>query len=128
MGGLCTENTSNRNEPAKWKQAAADYYKLQQLENFLKQLYADRVAGILETEDFKQMYREKKEEKDQLERQLTDCEKAEKQWTPQELVHCFWKNAETEKGFWSLLIEHIEVTPEQNIQIDFRFSRPHFCS
>lgn len=102
--------------------------KLQQLENFLKQLYADRVAGILETEDFKQMYREKKEEKDQLERQLTDCEKAEKQWTPQELVHCFWKNAETEKGFWSLLIEHIEVTPEQNIQIDFRFSRPHFCS
>ena len=102
--------------------------KLQQLENFLKQLYADRVAGILETEDFKQMYKEKKEEKSQLERQLTDCRKAEKQWTPQELVRCFWKNAETEKGFWSLIIEHIEVTPEQTIQIDFRFSRPSFCS
>lgn len=102
--------------------------QLQQLEIFLKQLYADRVAGILETEDFKQMYREKKEEKIQLERRLADDEKAKKQWTPQELVHYFWENAQTEKGIWSLLIDRIEVTPEQHIQIDFRFSRPHFCS
>ena len=102
--------------------------KLQQIEAFLEQLYADRVEGILDVEDFKRIYREKKAEKKQLEQCRMACNLQPKQWTPQEMIDCFWKSVETEKGFWFSVLERIEVTPEQNLHLYFRFRKPHFCS
>ena len=102
--------------------------KLQQIEAFLEQLYADRVEGILDVEDFKRIYREKKAEKKQLEQCRMACNLQPKQWTPQEMIDCFWKSVETEKGFWFSILERVEVTPEQNLHLYFRFRKPHFCS
>lgn len=116
---------ANRKNGNRERQISA---KLQQVESFLDQLYADRVTGILDTEDFNRMYQEKKEEKRQIKRQLAECKKTERQWTPQELVCCFWKTMETQKGFWGTIIERIEVTPEQNLRLYFRFQKPFFCS
>lgn len=101
--------------------------RLRHTERLLQRMYEDRAEGLMSTEDFRRLYMRKKAEQRLAEQQLQEYEMCVAERSATMRTAEFWQAAETEKSIWYHLLERIEITPEQQIQLYFRFQKPPFC-
>lgn len=101
--------------------------RIRHTELLLQRMYEDRAEGLVSTEDFRRLYARKKKEQRLAEQQLQKYEMRDSERSTLPRTEEFWKAAETEKSNWYHLLERIEITPEQQIHLYFRFQKPSFC-
>ena len=99
----------------------------------LDQMYADRLAGLLEEADFVRLYRRTKEELRDLEQKRKSLEKKKQEEAGAEgraekLVRQFRDTISDNKELMVSLIARVELTEDKEIRIQFRFREPEAIS
>lgn len=103
--------------------------KIDQITEYIDQLYKDRLHGLLIEEDFQRIYHNVKQEREILKKQKRMLELQQKQSdqieeTATELVQEFINSFYTNRTILVQLIERVELTTEKQIIIKFRFAKP----
>ena len=99
----------------------------------LDQMYADRLAGLLEEADFARLYRRTKGELRDLEQKRKSLEKKKQEEAGAEgraekLVRQFRDTISDNKELMVSLIARVELTEDKEIRIQFRFREPEAIS
>lgn len=115
------------------QEAASLRKKLESLTAHLDRMYLDRLAGILEDQDFRRIYEGVKQERTALEQKLSYLEtptygSEEQRRLARELVDRFLGGAWSNRALLVGLITRIELTEDKQIIIHFRFRQTEAIS
>ena len=104
--------------------------KLSTISSNIDKVYGDRLAGILEPEDFQRIYDKLKAEQNQLTQKLESLQKQNKVPGKQRpaalpLVQKFIEESAYGSEFLASLIERIEFSEDSELYIKFKFHNPH---
>ena len=100
--------------------------KIYLLSSNLDQLYSDRLAGLLDPEDFQRIYQKIKSDRERLNQRLMDLQKqkespAEAEDEAGTLARKFIDSASCSRDLLVSLIERIEFSEDRQLYISFRF-------
>lgn len=105
--------------------------KMNFLDTNLDKMYADKLAGVLEPDDFQRIYTRIKSERDQLAQELQKLQSQKRLPEPDEtqeaakvLVQKFIEEFDFSRAFLVSLVERIELSKDRELYIRFRFKTP----
>jgi len=143
MVGLITENIEMMNDSQKdfmenskkkaFKELASYEKKLSEINNYIKNLYMDKVKGIIPEEEFINLSKSFASEKDSIAKSYNDLqEKLNRQSKEQNSIEGILKGiGETgsiitlDRSMLERLVEKIEVLEDKSIKITYKFKNPY---